>query len=183
MLLSVHSFTPVLGEKKRSFDLGILFNRYEALAQEFGQRLSHTGYRVRYNEPYSGYDGLIFSVRNHGERQQLVYLEIEINNGLLLDRTSIGCNGSQAEPRAEGRISATLKSPQRESNGRTERRTHMRIILIGQAAFASSSLDKLRDKGQDILAVFCPPDRVEGKFDPVKSGQGNSIFPCINIAP
>ena len=44
----------------------------------------------------------------------------------------------------------------------------MRIILIGQAAFASSALDKLRDKGQDVLAVFCPPDRVEGKFDPVK---------------
>ncbi len=44
----------------------------------------------------------------------------------------------------------------------------MRIILIGQAAFASSALDKLRDKGEDVLAVFCPPDRVEGKFDPVK---------------
>ncbi len=93
LLLSVHSFTPVLGEKKRSFDLGILFNRYEALAQEFGQRLSHTGYRVRYNEPYSGYDGLIFSARNHGERQHLVYLEIEINNGLLLDRTSLAAMG------------------------------------------------------------------------------------------
>ena len=89
LLLSVHSFTPVLGEKKRSFDLGILFDRYEALAQEFGQRLSHAGYRVRYNEPYSGYDGLIFSARNHGERHNLVYLEIEINNGLLLDRASI----------------------------------------------------------------------------------------------
>ena len=93
LLLSVHSFTPVLGEKKRSFDLGILFDRYEALAQEFGQRLSHTGYRVRYNEPYSGYDGLIFSARNHGERHQLVYLEIEINNGLLLNRASIAAMG------------------------------------------------------------------------------------------
>ncbi len=92
-LLSIHSFTPVLGEKKRSFDLGILFDRYEALAQEFEQRLSHTGYRVRYNEPYSGYDGLIFSVRSHGERHRLVYLEIEINNGLLLDRTSMAAMG------------------------------------------------------------------------------------------
>ena len=44
----------------------------------------------------------------------------------------------------------------------------MRIILIGQAAFASSALDKLRDRGEEVLAVFCPPDRVEGKFDPVK---------------
>ena len=44
----------------------------------------------------------------------------------------------------------------------------MRIILIGQAAFAEKTLDTLRDKGEEVLAVFCPPDKVEGKFDPVK---------------
>ena len=44
----------------------------------------------------------------------------------------------------------------------------MRIIIIGQAAFAEKTLDKLRDRGEEVLAVFCPPDRVEGKFDPVK---------------
>ena len=93
LLLSVHSFTPVLGEKERSFDLGILFDRYEDLAQEFGQRLSHAGYRVRSNEPYSGYEGLIFSARSHGERHDLVYLEIEINSGLLLDRAYIAAMG------------------------------------------------------------------------------------------
>ena len=95
LLLSVHSFTPVLGEKKRSFDLGILFDRYEDLAREFGQGLSQAGYRVRYNEPYSGYEGLIFSARSHGERHHLVYLEIEINNGLLLDRTNIAALGQK----------------------------------------------------------------------------------------
>lgn len=95
LLLSVHSFTPVLGEKKRSFDLGILFDRYEDLAREFGQWLGHAGYRVRSNEPYSGYEGLIFSARSHGERHNLVYLEIEINNGLLLDRTNIAAMGQK----------------------------------------------------------------------------------------
>ena len=44
----------------------------------------------------------------------------------------------------------------------------MRIILIGQAAFAEKILDKLLDKGEEILAVFCPLDKSEGKFDPVK---------------
>ena len=44
----------------------------------------------------------------------------------------------------------------------------MRIILIGQAAFAEKTLDKLLDKGEEVLAVFCPPDKSEGKFDPVK---------------
>ncbi len=82
-LLSVHSFTPVLGKKERRFDLGVLFDAYDNLAQEVGQRLHHEGHRVRYNEPYSGYDGLIFSARSHGERNGIVYLELEINQGLI----------------------------------------------------------------------------------------------------
>ena len=63
--------------------MGVLFDRYEDLAQEVGARLGHDGHRVRYNEPYSGYDGLIFSARSHGERNGLVYLELEINNSLI----------------------------------------------------------------------------------------------------
>ena len=84
-LLSIHSFTPVLGKSERRFDLGILFDRYEDLAQEVGQRLAHSGSAVRYNEPYSGYDGLIFSARTHGQQYGVVYLEIEINNSLITD--------------------------------------------------------------------------------------------------
>jgi predicted N-formylglutamate amidohydrolase len=82
-LLSVHSFTPVLGKRERRFDLGVLFDAYDELAREVGQRLHHKGHRVRYNEPYSGYDGLIFSARNHGERNGIVYLELEINQSLI----------------------------------------------------------------------------------------------------
>lgn len=44
----------------------------------------------------------------------------------------------------------------------------MRIILIGQAAFAEKTLDKLVGKGEEVLAVFCQPDAPGGKFDPVK---------------
>lgn len=44
----------------------------------------------------------------------------------------------------------------------------MRIILIGQAAFAEKTLEKLVGKGEEVLAVFCPPDAPGGKFDPVK---------------
>ena len=83
ILLSIHSFTPVLGKRERPFDLGVLFDQYEDLAQEVGQRLHHQEYRVRYNEPYSGMDGLIFSARSHGDRHGLVYLELEINNSLI----------------------------------------------------------------------------------------------------
>jgi methionyl-tRNA formyltransferase len=44
----------------------------------------------------------------------------------------------------------------------------MRIILFGQAAFAEKTLDKLVGKGEEVIAVFCPPDVSEGRFDPVK---------------
>lgn len=44
----------------------------------------------------------------------------------------------------------------------------MRIILIGQAAFAEKTLDRLVDKGKEIVAVYCPLDPPSGKFDPVK---------------
>lgn len=44
----------------------------------------------------------------------------------------------------------------------------MRIILIGQAAFAEKSLDKLIEKGEEVVAVYCPPDPPNGKFDSVK---------------
>jgi methionyl-tRNA formyltransferase len=44
----------------------------------------------------------------------------------------------------------------------------LRIILIGQAAFAEKTLDKLVSKGEDVLAVFCFPDAPGGRIDPVK---------------
>ena len=44
----------------------------------------------------------------------------------------------------------------------------MRIILIGQAAFAEKTLEKLVGKGEEVVAVYCPPDPPNGKFDPVK---------------
>jgi methionyl-tRNA formyltransferase len=45
----------------------------------------------------------------------------------------------------------------------------MRIILVGQAAFAEKVLDGLRGNGHDAAAVYCPPDAPGGKPDPVKA--------------
>lgn len=44
----------------------------------------------------------------------------------------------------------------------------VRIILIGQAAFAEKSLEKLIGKGEQVVAVYCPLDAPGGKVDPVK---------------
>jgi methionyl-tRNA formyltransferase len=45
----------------------------------------------------------------------------------------------------------------------------MRIVLIGQAAFAEKVLDGIRERGHDVAAVYCPPDPAGGKIDPVKA--------------
>jgi len=44
----------------------------------------------------------------------------------------------------------------------------MRIILVGQAAFAEQVLARLVERGDSVLAVYCPPDRSPGRPDPVK---------------
>lgn len=45
----------------------------------------------------------------------------------------------------------------------------MRIILIGQAAFAEQVLDGLRARGHEVVAAYCPPDTPGGKPDPLKA--------------
>ena len=42
----------------------------------------------------------------------------------------------------------------------------MRIVLIGQAAFAERVLDGLCAAGHDVVATYCPPDQPGAKTDP-----------------
>lgn len=85
-ILALHSFTPVLGGEARPFDVGVLFDAYPVLARRLGRALARQGYRVRYNEPYSGLAGLIYSARRHGEAHDVAYVELEINNALVRTR-------------------------------------------------------------------------------------------------
>ena len=48
----------------------------------------------------------------------------------------------------------------------------LRIAVIGQAAFGESVLNALVEKGENIVAVFCPPDREGRRPDPVKVAAG-----------
>lgn len=82
-LLSVHSFAPTLNGRERRFDIGVLFDAFANEARVVGESFAREGLCVRYNEPYSGLDGLIFSARSHGMRHRLRYLEVEVNNRLL----------------------------------------------------------------------------------------------------
>lgn len=88
-LLSLHSFTPEMQGKKRNFDIGVLFDAHEGLARAFGRALGKQGFRVRYNAPYSGYAGLIYAPKRHGEAHGVPYVELEINNALIRDPAGV----------------------------------------------------------------------------------------------
>jgi methionyl-tRNA formyltransferase len=45
----------------------------------------------------------------------------------------------------------------------------MRIVLVGQAAFAEQVLGRLVGAGHEIAAVYCPPEAPSAKPDPVKA--------------
>jgi methionyl-tRNA formyltransferase len=47
--------------------------------------------------------------------------------------------------------------------------TVLRIILIGQAAFAEKALETLVSHGEEIVHVFAPPDPPSGRPDPLKA--------------
>jgi predicted N-formylglutamate amidohydrolase len=88
-LLALHSFTPVMAGVERALDIGVLFDAHPALARRLGRRLAERGYRVRYNEPYSGLAGLIYSARRHGRAAGIEYVELEVNNALLRAPASV----------------------------------------------------------------------------------------------
>ena len=43
----------------------------------------------------------------------------------------------------------------------------MRIVVHGQQAFGKSVLEKLLDKGEDVVGVFCAPGKEGGRIDPM----------------
>jgi len=57
----------------------------------------------------------------------------------------------------------------------------MRIALIGQAAFGAEVLKALVKQGQEVVGVFCPPDR-GGKADPLKEAAAAAGLPVFQPA-
>lgn len=55
----------------------------------------------------------------------------------------------------------------------------MRILLIGQAAFAAKVLESLLERNENIIGVYAPPDRPGGRNDPLKdaaASKGIDVF-------
>ena len=90
LLLALHSFTPIFAGAKRDFAAGVLFDENaEDWVGPVAAGLSARGLSARLNEPYSGRDGLIYSVWRHGRLHDLPYFEIEIRQDFLGDDQQI----------------------------------------------------------------------------------------------
>jgi len=58
----------------------------------------------------------------------------------------------------------------------------MRILLIGQAAFAAKTLESMLARGDNIVAVYLPPDRPGGRTDPLKDAAAAKDIPVYQPA-
>lgn len=84
LLLSIHSFTPVLGAEVREMELGVLFDDAHAeRARRAAATLGERGFVVALNAPYSGYEGMIYSAWRHGQAHGVPYLELELRQDML----------------------------------------------------------------------------------------------------
>jgi len=84
-VVSMHSFTPVYQGHRRQLEVGVLFDRDEALARAIARDLSDAGLHVRLNEPWSGKDGLVYAPERHGKAHDRASIELEFRQDLLMD--------------------------------------------------------------------------------------------------
>lgn len=57
----------------------------------------------------------------------------------------------------------------------------MRIVVMGQAAFGESVLKKLKEQGEDVVAVFTPPDAEGRPADPLKAAAEGFGIPVYQF--
>lgn len=85
LLFSVHAFTALYEGQPRTLDLGVLFDETDtgAAAELLDGLRAATGRSVGLNVPWSGLEGLVYSVARHGGDHDLPYLELEVRDDLL----------------------------------------------------------------------------------------------------
>lgn len=55
----------------------------------------------------------------------------------------------------------------------------MRIIVIGQAPFGAKVLEGLLAKDEEVVAAYAPPDKSQGRLDPLKSAAIDHKIPVF----
>ena len=89
LLVSIHTFTPRLGDDERGFHYGVLHDGETDAVIRAHETLRGIGREVRLNEPYSGLDGKIYSASRHGRTHGTDYLEFEVRNDLVQDVSGV----------------------------------------------------------------------------------------------
>jgi len=91
-LFSVHTFTSLYEGHPRSVELGVLFDECDegAAGALLAGLWEEPGLEVAPNSPWSGMDGLIYSVARHGAAHGRTYLELEVRDDLLTGRDDGG---------------------------------------------------------------------------------------------
>lgn len=83
VVISMHSFTPVMHGYERPWQAGILWNTDERLPIPLIRALSARGYCVGDNEPYSGRGDHGYTQHVHGDRRGLANGLIELRQDLI----------------------------------------------------------------------------------------------------
>jgi predicted N-formylglutamate amidohydrolase len=78
-------------------EIGVLFDREDALAAVLAEALAAEGFVVAMNEPYSGKEGLIYAAERHASAHGKHALELEVRQDLAV------------KPEARARVVAALR--------------------------------------------------------------------------
>lgn len=84
LIVSIHSFTPVMNGESRTWEMGILWDTDPVSAHAFISGLRDAGYLVGDNEPYSGKAPQDFTIDHHAQSSGLPHVGIEIRQDLVL---------------------------------------------------------------------------------------------------
>ena len=83
VIISIHSFTPFMNGKDREWEMGVLWDKDQATAEFFLNKLTDAGFLVGDNEPYSGKAPEDFTIDYHAEPIGLAHVGIEIRQDLI----------------------------------------------------------------------------------------------------
>ncbi|VAW24494.1 FIG00450509: hypothetical protein, partial [hydrothermal vent metagenome] len=84
LLVTIHSFTPVYFGQKRDVEIGILHSSDSQLADEMLSLAPMFGdIKIERNQPYGPADGVAHTLEEHGIKNNLPNVMIEVRNDLL----------------------------------------------------------------------------------------------------
>lgn len=84
VLITVHSFTPIFQGQSRSVEIGVLHDQDSRLADAIlACAKAHTDLKVLRNAPYGPEDGVTHTLREHGVKQGLHNVMLEIRSDLI----------------------------------------------------------------------------------------------------